>query len=311
MKKTYILAFLALGFAFNINAQVELTDDMESYDLGNISEQADHWRTWSGVDNGPDDAEVVDNQANSPSQSLLINDNTLADMVLLTPSQPTTGIYTIEWFSYIPAGRSGYFNMQAALTPEPAPWTQALMGGNVYFNCDGASGGVGGVTGVIDCSIFDFTFTYTENSWFKTTCIYDLDGQTWSMEIDGVVAFTGQPFAFGAQEFEQLAGLDFFSASATNEMYIDDVRMGPGVLGVNDFSETVFSVYPNPVKNVLNISSKASVDTVTVYDILGKVVLTASPAMVSPSIDMSGLSSGTYLVTVKIGNASKTVKVIK
>ena len=96
-------------------------------------------------------------------------------------------------------------------------------------------------------------------------------------------------------------------------MFFDDITLFKGdiTLGVNDFSADKFSVYPNPVTDVLNIVSKVAVDNVTVYDILGKVVLQENPGKISPAINMSNLASGAYLVKVTIGNSSKTVKVIK
>lgn len=312
MKKIYILALVLGAFSFSSNAQVELTDDFESYDLGDISPQAAHWRTWSGASVPSEDADVTDSESNSGFQSVLIDDSNVVDMILLTPSQPTSGIYMIEWMAYIPAGNSGYFNMQAAKTADGVAWTQALMGGNVYFNCDGASGGVGSVTGAIDCIPVagDASFAYPQDEWFKVTCIYDIDTETWGMEINDAEQFTGYPFAFGAQAFIELAGLDFYSASTNDTMYIDDVRMGT-TLGVDDFSASKFSVYPNPVTDILNVKSAASVDNVTVYDLLGKVVLQVNPGKISPAINMSNLASGAYLVKVTIGNSSKTVKVLK
>lgn len=310
MKKIYILA-LALGaFSFSSNAQVELTDDFESYNIGPLAPQASHWRTWGG-DGGADDANVTDDEALSGVQSLLIPGNGLSDMILLTPSQPNSGVYTIKWNALIPAGKSGYFNMQAAKTADGTPWVQALMGGNVYFNCDGASGGVGIVTGVIDCSASDYTFAYPEDQWFEVQCIYDIDTETWGMKINGAEQFTGAPFAFGAQAFIELAGIDFYSASPNDTMYIDDVVCANGLLSVDDFSASKFSVYPNPVTDILNVKSAASVDNITVYDLLGKVVLQENPGKISPAINMSNLASGAYLVKVTIGNASKTVKVLK
>ncbi|MRT17088.1 T9SS type A sorting domain-containing protein [Vitellibacter sp. q18] len=318
MKKIYILALLLGAFSFSSNAQVELTDDFESYTLGPLAGQSAHWRTWSGVDGGSDDANVTDDEAISGAQSLLISDNVLSDMILLAPSAPISGTYTIQWYSYIPSGKSGYFNMQAALTPEGSAWNQALMGGNVYFNCkDDTSGnggntpGQGGVTGQIDCSTFDQVFNYPENEWFKVTCIYDIDNQTWDMLINDNPAVSAYPFAFGTQVFIELAGLDFYSASSNNTMYVDDVTMANGTIGTEDFSANGFSVYPNPVKDMLNIKSTAAVDNVTVYDLLGKVVLQENPGKISPAINMSNLASGSYLVQVKIGNSSKTVKVLK
>lgn len=311
MKKIYILALSLCAFSFSSNAQQELADDFESYTLGPISAQATHWRNWSGVDGGADDGDVVDDEALSGAQSLLIPGDVLTDLILLVPSAPISGVYTIRYNAYIPSGKSGYFNMQAALTPEGTAWTQALMGGNVYFNCDGTTPGQGGVTGVIDCSAYDQQFTYPEDQWFTVDCVYDIDAQAWDMYIDGVQFIFAQPFAFGTQVFIELAGMDFYSASANNEMYIDDVVLFNGIIGTEDFSAEKFSVYPNPVENMLNIKSVNVVDNVTVYDILGKVVLQENPGTISPAINMSHLPSGSYLVNVTIGNTSKTVKVLK
>lgn len=311
MKKIYLLGFLLGAFTFSATAQVELTDDFESYNLGDISSQASHWRTWSGTEGGDEDADVVDSFVNSGDQSLRITDNEITDQILLVPSTPTTGIYTIQWQMYIPFGKAGYFNMQAALTAEGSPWNQALMGGNVYFNCDGSSGGTGGVTGQIDCSSFDETFSYPEDEWFSVTCIYDLDAQTWSMNINGEEQFADYPLEFGTTTFSELAGLNFFSASNSIDMYMDDFVLASGELSVNEFSADVFSVYPNPVKDKLTIESKSAVNSVAIYDVLGKQVLAVQPDAVSPQIDMSRLPSGAYLVKVTIGDSSKTVKVLK
>jgi hypothetical protein len=319
MKKFYILTLLLGAFSFSSNAQVELTDDLESYDLGPIAAQAAHWRTWSGVDGGSDDANVSDDEANSGSQSLYISDNFLSDIMLLVPSAPVSGKYSIQWMAFIPAGKSGYFNMQAALTPEGQAWQQALMGGNVFFNCSGSTPGQGGIDQSPEADPCTITapgteFSYPENEWFKVTCVYDLDAQTWSMYInDSPTGIADHELAFNTQVFIELAGLDFYSASTNNQMYFDDITLFKGdiTLGVDDFSVNKFSVYPNPVTDILNIKSVASVDNVTVYDVLGKVVLQETPGKISPAINMSNLASGAYLVKVTIGNSSKTVKVLK
>jgi hypothetical protein len=96
-------------------------------------------------------------------------------------------------------------------------------------------------------------------------------------------------------------------------MYIDDVVLYNGniTVGVDEFSDNKFSVYPNPVKDMLNIKSINAVDNVIVYDILGKVVLQENPGTISPAINMSNLASGSYLVKVTIGDSSKTVKILK
>jgi len=158
-----------------------LFDDFETYTSGSICSHATHWRASSAVNS--DCTRVSSNEAFSRFQSLFIDDNSLDEIILLVHSAPTYAIYTIEFMAYIPAGKSGYFNMQAALTPDGVPWNQALMGGNVFFNCDTASPGLGIVSGVIDCSNIDHSFTFPEDQWFKVTCVYQLDFQTWDLYI--------------------------------------------------------------------------------------------------------------------------------
>ena len=92
---------------------------------------------------------------------------------------------------------------------------------------------------------------------------------------------------------------------------MDDVTYIVGILGNDDFSASNFTVFPNPLQDVLNIRSPNPVDRIEIYDLLGKLLLKVTPEVVSPSIDMSSLNSGAYLVKVAIGGAFKIVKVIK
>src|SRR5690554_2169968 len=165
MKKFYILA-LALGaFTFSSQAQVEVTENFDGYFTGPISTQSPNWRTWSGTPTPGEDAFVTDEYSRSPEQSVWIDDSRIMDPIFLIPSAPTSGTYTVQWYAFIPEGKSGYFNMQANLTPAGTDWVQWLMGGNVYFNCfdddsgnGGDMGGQGGVSGAIDCSAFEAVF---------------------------------------------------------------------------------------------------------------------------------------------------------
>ncbi|RFN59971.1 T9SS type A sorting domain-containing protein [Marixanthomonas ophiurae] len=306
MKKIYLLGFTLCAFAFTGMAQVEQTDDFDSYDIGDISPQSDAWRTWSGAEGGAEEAQVSFDQATSGFQSLEINEVGAPagiDMLYLIDSEPDSGIYTIQWNMYIPTGNEGYFNAQSGITEPQDPNT--LFGGNVYFNEAGAAPGEGSVDGNPGG-----TFSFNHDVWFNVRCVYDIDNQLWDMFIDGTEVITDQQFAFNTP-FTYLGAIDFYAPSEFTLFYIDDIVAGAGVLSTNDFSEAAFNVYPNPVKDVLNIESAAAVNNVTVYDVLGKTVLTAKPDAISPSIDMSALSSGAYLVQVTIDGASKTVKVIK
>ena len=84
------------------------------------------------------------------------------------------------------------------------------------------------------------------------------------------------------------------------------------VLKVNDFEfGTHFTLYPNPVKDVLNLQSKdnTAINSIEIYNILGQVVL-AVPNAIS-TVDVSKLQSGNYFVKVNTDLGVSNTKFIK
>ncbi len=73
-------------------------------------------------------------------------------------------------------------------------------------------------------------------------------------------------------------------------------------LGINDFNNTAFSLYPNPAKEVLNIKTTDGV-TMTlaqVYDLTGRVVLESN--LKNDSINVQSLMTGTYILLLRDEN---------
>ena len=71
-------------------------------------------------------------------------------------------------------------------------------------------------------------------------------------------------------------------------------------LGINDNEKSAFSVYPNPVKNVINIKSKstnASIKTAEIYSLDGKRLMITE--VKSLSIPVENLTTGTYILLLK------------
>lgn len=303
MKKIYFLAIAVCAFAFSTttsNAQI-IDDNFDFYTPGPMGDQAPGiWRNWSGTPGGTtEDIEVVTDNALSAPNAGYIGGSGAQDAILELGNQ-TSGDYTLVFQMFIPAGATGYFNFQGEI---PAgPLAGVFNSSNIYFNETGATPGEG-------TDGDGNTFTYPEDTWFQVAFYFDLTGTpVYDFSVDGNLVSDGLTFDADST----VGGIDFFSVSANNEYWVDDVYFDTGViLGNNDLSASEFTVYPNPVKDVLNIQTVSVVDAITVYDILGKVVLQAQPDSISPSIDMSTLSSGAYMVQVTIGNASKTVKVIK
>ena len=84
-------------------------------------------------------------------------------------------------------------------------------------------------------------------------------------------------------------------------------------VGINEFTQdNLFSVYPNPVKSVINVKadSKLIGDVYSIYDNTGRVVLTGKLNSQNTTIELGNLSGGIYMFRVG-ENMKQTFKVIK
>ena len=100
------------------------------------------------------------------------------------------------------------------------------------------------------------------------------------------------------------------------------INFGPGVwafrfinstaLGIEDVNPVSnFNFYPNPVNDMLTIKAQASIDSITIYNMLGQAVVRSTPNTTDSTVDMSALQAGAYFVQVSINNTLKTVRVVK
>ena len=83
------------------------------------------------------------------------------------------------------------------------------------------------------------------------------------------------------------------------------------VLASDSFDNANFVAYPNPVKDVFNVSYTSEISSVRVMNLLGQEVLSREVNATSTQIDMSQLSTGAYIVNVTVGDTIKTIKVVK
>lgn len=82
-------------------------------------------------------------------------------------------------------------------------------------------------------------------------------------------------------------------------------------LSADSISTLSFKAFPNPVQNVLNVSSDKEITHIEVINMLGQTVLSKSFNTTQAQIDMSGLLSGNYFVRVTAGNTAQTLRVVK
>ncbi|HLF51769.1 T9SS type A sorting domain-containing protein, partial [Flavobacterium sp.] len=99
-----------------------------------------------------------------------------------------------------------------------------------------------------------------------------------------------------------------FNSSASGQFQVSAFDAS---LSNSGFDNNGFSAYPNPVKEVLNLSYTQNISVVEVYNLLGQQVIAKTINANQSQIDMSHLSSGAYMVKVTADNQVKMIKVIK
>jgi PKD repeat protein len=82
-------------------------------------------------------------------------------------------------------------------------------------------------------------------------------------------------------------------------------------LGNDSFDFNQIIVYPNPVSDILTISSTQELSSIEVIDLLGRTLFRKTNSNIETQIDMSSLPTATYLVQVKVDSQVKTYKIIK
>lgn len=310
MKKNYFLAVLFSFAMISLNAQ--FTDDMESYTDGSpIS--GGHWTDW-GCGGGAGCAIMSSSaEAHGGVLSGLIPDDGTTDAVLDLGNK-IFDTWGLDFYMYVPANQEGYWNLQGVVPIGAGEW----IIGNVFFNQDNANPGVG----LIDNSALGpVNFTFPHDAWFRIVMNWDISSgislATWELWIDdSEVLPLGTPFTDGAATVPtSLGGFDFFSITTDNIYYLDDLTYIQGYidpnLGVDDLNAKGFSAYPNPVTDILNLRANEEITSVSISNILGQTIYRANVGSMNSTVDMSSYSSGTYFVTVQIGNTEGTVKVLR
>lgn len=89
------------------------------------------------------------------------------------------------------------------------------------------------------------------------------------------------------------------------------LRLSNPGLSASNFDAGNFSVYPNPVNDILNISYNKNVTGIAIYNMVGQEVLMQTSTSSISKVDMASLSNGIYMVRVTADNQVKTIKVIK
>ena len=189
---------------------------------------------------------------------------------------------------------------------------------NINFNQDISSWDVSNVTNFRmifenatsfnqDLSSWDITSATEINYFFKNSGLgtenYDKILNEWSQKsVNSDLNFWND-------------GITYCNGETARQKLITDFGWNiiDGGLNCSSLSSEVeiplfFSIYPNPVNDKLFIQGLSEVSEISIYDVLGKLVLSK---MASSEIDVSNLKKGIYLIKVKDQQKEIIKKLVK
>ncbi|MDC8001655.1 T9SS type A sorting domain-containing protein [Aequorivita todarodis] len=83
------------------------------------------------------------------------------------------------------------------------------------------------------------------------------------------------------------------------------------IAGVEENSFEGFKFYPNPAQEVLNLSAKNTIESVSIFSLLGQKVFETSVGQNETSINIASITPGVYLMKAMIDGNYATYKIIK
>lgn len=105
---------------------------------------------------------------------------------------------------------------------------------------------------------------------------------------------------------------EFLITSNLGTVYVDNIYLHNNtVLSNESFTASKVNMYPNPSNNIVNINSIENIDSVTVMNVLGQIVMTKEVNSNNFALDVSELKTGQYFLNLSSNNSRVVKKLIK
>ncbi len=140
----------------------------------------------------------------------------------------------------------------------------------------------------------------------QTWVSYDVEIETMMVDEDG--DNNNAPY-----ERANITEFLITTAGLIGTAYLDNVYLHNNtVLSTDDFSKSSFKAYPNPTQDIWTVKGQnTQIETIRVYDVLGKQVLALIPNSSEAIISSSGLKSGIYFAQIETLSGIDNIRLIK
>ena len=129
---------------------------------------------------------------------------------------------------------------------------------------------------------------------------------------DGEVAWSQENYNLtqGQHTISWLYNKDSYVSEGADCAWVDNITLPNGASNVKIIRKNNINIYPNPAKNIINISSLDDILNVTIFNAQGQIVKQVSN-LGNQSIDISNLKKGMYFVKIQTKSTYITKKILK
>lgn len=103
--------------------------------------------------------------------------------------------------------------------------------------------------------------------------------------------------------------LSYNGEAVAGVMHLDNIEVIEAA-GVDDVLNVNAKIFPNPVTDILNLSSQIPLNSYEIYNVLGSLVKKATIGANNASIDVTTLKSGMYMIKLNTDNSSVTKRFV-
>ena len=151
----------------------------------------------------------------------------------------------------------------------------------------------------------------TTTDGLNTTILQSYTGLNNLEYVDRTVTFTPTTSGVYYFGFQNNTGPNTLPGGTVNRNFIDDVTIKE-TLSTDSFEAVKVAVFPNPTKDILNISLLESSNAKTqISDINGRIIKSINLNDVNSTINVSDLNSGVYRLSISTDKGTTIRKVIK
>ena len=142
--------------------------------------------------------------------------------------------------------------------------------------------------------------------------VYDGNSTAATLLNPGGSTGTDTPGPYTSSAVDGSLTVKFYSdQGVVNSGFVSNISCTPNLSVNNNNGYVDFSYYPNPTNNIVNIISKTTMTSLSVYNVAGQLLLSKKPNDLSTSVDIAAFAKGTYFFKLKFEDQEVNFKILK